>query len=417
VWSASDKTSLKRGALCGFGLTTLVIAFFGFVGFLGQWSALPPLDDNNNLAFFVPFTPHGRAPGAVAIRVLIVVLATTMSQSAVDSLQNAINAGLSSTLLAGRPVAYSRALVFLVNVPIVALALQGYALLDLFLAMNVLTTAAAGPLLSGLWLPGVSGATVLLASAAGLACTCALGVVVQAERGRGVWAGLRWVFTSRENLYDFRIFVVAFLTSVAFTLLSWFVWDTRGKGLEALAEARLAQQARREASAMAMAVAADGDADGDGEPRGGDTSSSSGSSSSSGPSSLRQPFLSRCPCPLSGRPGWAAWRRQQHHHLQQQHDPLRKLPAAASASSSSSSLSAPALPPSVMVVPGVSITRREGSRSPTVSPAHSILLEDEEDEEWDGAVGEEGMATGVAFSLPPAAQRIGGGRGGGAELT
>ncbi len=418
VWSAEDKTSLKRGALCGFGLTTLVIAFFGFVGFLGQWAGLPPLDDNNNLAFFVPFTPHGRAPGAVAIRVLIVVLATTMSQSAVDSLQNAIVAGLTSGLLKGRPVAWSRALVFLVNVPIVALALQGYALLDLFLAMNVLTTAAAGPLLSGLWLPGVSGATVLLASAAGLACTCALGVAVQAERGRGAAAGLRWVFTSRENLYDYRIFVVAALTSIAATLLSWFIWDTRGRGLELLAEARLAQQARREerrATGVDGGGVDVGDAGGGGEGSGSSSRSRSDSNGDGG-DSLRQPFLARCPCPLNRGPGWAWGRQQQRRRRRQQHQPtLHKLPS----SSSSASGLAPArsLPPSVVVVPGGTITMEEdgdgdgedSSRSVsrgTLSPAHSILLEDDEDEEWDG------VAAAAACSMAPAAERIGGERGG-----
>ena len=97
-------------------LTTVVIAFFGTVGWLGLWAGLPPLDDHNNLAFFVPFA--GGSVGSVVIRVMLVVLATTMNESAVDSLQNAIVSTVSSSLLKDRPVSWSRALVFVVNAPV-----------------------------------------------------------------------------------------------------------------------------------------------------------------------------------------------------------------------------------------------------------------------------------------------------------
>ncbi len=229
VWAAEDKRSLRYGAMLGFVMTTVVIAFFGLVGFLGQWAALPPLDDHNNLAFFVPFSDAvtGGSPGSVVIRVLLVVLATTMNESAVDSLQNAIVSTLSSSFLADKPVSWSRALVFAINAPIVLVALQGYAMLDLFLAMNILTTCSTFPLLSALWLPEVSGATVLLSSAASLFCTCLLGVAVQ---GRGLARGLTWTFTSQLNQYDWRIFVVAALTSVFSTFVLWFMVDTRRKG-------------------------------------------------------------------------------------------------------------------------------------------------------------------------------------------
>lgn len=120
VWAAEDKRSLRQGALLGFMLTTLVIGFFGTVGWVGLWADLPPLDDHNNLAFFVPFSDPvtGRNAGALVMRVLLVVLSTTMNESAVDSLQNAIVSTLSSSLLVDRPVSWSRALVFVVNAPV-----------------------------------------------------------------------------------------------------------------------------------------------------------------------------------------------------------------------------------------------------------------------------------------------------------
>jgi Na+/proline symporter len=120
VWSAEDKRSLRYGAALGFALTTVVIAFFGTVGWLGLLAELPPLDDHNNLAFFVPFSDAatGGSVGSMVIRVMLVVLVTTMNESAVDSLQNAIVSTLSSSFLKEKPVSWSRALVFVVNAPV-----------------------------------------------------------------------------------------------------------------------------------------------------------------------------------------------------------------------------------------------------------------------------------------------------------
>ncbi|KAM3573643.1 hypothetical protein VYU27_004376 [Nannochloropsis oceanica] len=233
VWSAEDKRSLRYGAALGFALTTVVIAFFGTVGWLGLLAELPPLDDHNNLAFFVPFSDEatGSHLSSMVIRVMLVVLATTMNESAVDSLQNAIVSTLSSSFLKNKPVSWSRALVFVVNAPIVLIALQSFALLDLFLVMNILTTTSTFPLLSALWLPRVSGSTVLLSSAVSLFCTCLLGVLIQ---GQGILKGLIWTFTSQLNQYDWRIFVVAAFTSVACTFGLWFGRDTGGKGFTVL---------------------------------------------------------------------------------------------------------------------------------------------------------------------------------------
>src|SRR5690242_5353259 len=64
VWAAENPKSLRRGAVLGFVITTLVIGFFGLVGWLGQWAGLQPLpgDVHNNLVFFVPFS-HTRHQG------------------------------------------------------------------------------------------------------------------------------------------------------------------------------------------------------------------------------------------------------------------------------------------------------------------------------------------------------------------
>jgi hypothetical protein len=219
VWAAKDQRALRLGGLWGFVITTVVIGFFGLVGFLGLWAGLPPLDDHNNLAFFVPFSERR----VDWVKVILVILAATMNESAVDSLQNAIVATLSSNFLVDKPVAWSRAMVFLVNVPIVAVALQGYGLLDIFLVMNVLTTTSALPLLSGLWVATVSGPTVLLACFMSFVSTCVFGCVYAG----GFVKGMQWTFTASLNNYDYRIFLMAAGSSLFWLFVGWALLDKR----------------------------------------------------------------------------------------------------------------------------------------------------------------------------------------------
>ncbi len=54
-----------------------------------------------------------------AIGVLALMLATTMNESAVDSLQNGLVASIGGHFLKGKPLLWTRALVVLLNVPLV----------------------------------------------------------------------------------------------------------------------------------------------------------------------------------------------------------------------------------------------------------------------------------------------------------
>jgi hypothetical protein len=67
--------------------------------------------------------------------------------------------------------------------------------LDIFLVMNIITTCASFPLLSGLWLSGVSGVNVLLSSALSLFLVCVLGAGLMG----GVEEGLTWTFSCAMN--------------------------------------------------------------------------------------------------------------------------------------------------------------------------------------------------------------------------
>lgn len=76
--------------------------------------------------------PHTRAPQALGaidsnnqiskwIGVVVMLLAVAMNMSAVDSLQNGLTAGVSSHLLKGQHVRWTKLAVFLLNVPLIVL--------------------------------------------------------------------------------------------------------------------------------------------------------------------------------------------------------------------------------------------------------------------------------------------------------
>lgn len=89
------------------------------------------------------------------IGVVVIVLAVCMNMSAVDSLQNGLTAAISSHFLKGRPVAWTKVAVVLINVPLIVLgalpkSVVDLKVLDLFLLANMLCCTSAIPVLSGL---------------------------------------------------------------------------------------------------------------------------------------------------------------------------------------------------------------------------------------------------------------------------
>ena len=216
VWSAENNTALLKGAIAASIVSTVVIAIFAFIGFFGTWANLPTLDqENDNLAFFVPFTNQW-------IKIVLVILAAIMSESAVDSLQNAIVSTISSNFLMKRPLSWTRISVLLVNIPLVVIALQGWKLLDLYFFSNLLSTTSTLPLLAGIWLEKLSSVTVLLACFSSFLSIIGLGILVN---NFNLKEGLQWVFISNENNYDYRIFVVALLGSGFGLLIFYFLID------------------------------------------------------------------------------------------------------------------------------------------------------------------------------------------------
>lgn len=164
VWAARDGASLGRGALLGAAITVLVVAAVGALGVHAASLGLPLGDPP--MPFFAVL---GDAPGWVAVPAL--VLAVTLVASSVDTLQNAL-ASLAVTEKRGLSLGTARWATVLLMLPVVAVALQGYSVLRLFLVADLLCATAVVPVLLGLW-PRMSPVAAVAGAGAGL-----LGAVV-----------------------------------------------------------------------------------------------------------------------------------------------------------------------------------------------------------------------------------------------
>lgn len=143
LWSARDGAALGRGALLGGAITVVVVAAVGGLGIAATMSGAdlgtPPIP------FFALLAD---APDWLAIPAL--VLALTLVASSVDTLQSAI-ASLAVTEKKGMSLNAARWVTLLLMLPVVAVALQGFSVLRLFLIADLLCATAVVPVLMGLW--------------------------------------------------------------------------------------------------------------------------------------------------------------------------------------------------------------------------------------------------------------------------
>jgi Na+/proline symporter len=148
VWAAENDKALKTGGLLGGALTTIVVFLFGFFGFLAAWAGYVT---NSNTAFFSILDAGNQGP--IWILIIVTLIAVTMNESAVDSLQNAIADTLTSLGLSlgiKIDLKWARVIVVLINIPIIIVGLQGYNIVSLFVVANIVTTCSALPLMFGL---------------------------------------------------------------------------------------------------------------------------------------------------------------------------------------------------------------------------------------------------------------------------
>ncbi|HVM20807.1 MAG TPA: hypothetical protein VM307_12680, partial [Egibacteraceae bacterium] len=175
VWAARDDAALRRGTAIGAVATIPVVVLLGFWGAHAAGSGLalgqPPAP------FFASI---GGAPQWLLAPVLVLALA--LVASSVDTLQT----GLASILVAqrrGLTLTGARVLTVALTVPAVAVALQGFSVLQLFLVADLLCAATVVPALSCLWRRATA-AGALAGAVSGLAGAVLAGVVAE-----GGWAG------------------------------------------------------------------------------------------------------------------------------------------------------------------------------------------------------------------------------------
>lgn len=157
VWAAAEPRTLVAGAWGGAVVILPAVLLVGLTGIVARAAGLdlgePPAP---------AFALLAELPSWTALVVL--VLAVALVASSVDTLEN----GLASVATAERPtlsLGAARTVTAVLLVPAVAVALQGFSVLRLFLIADVLCAAIVVPTLLGLW----SRATTQAALAGGLA--------------------------------------------------------------------------------------------------------------------------------------------------------------------------------------------------------------------------------------------------------
>lgn len=211
IWSAQDDRALKTGSLWAALITMVVIAMVGGLGMLtmmlGKNPGQPPAP------FFVLIGDTSPWLGAI-----VMVLATALVASSVDSLQNA----LASLLVTFRhktgstSILQARWLTVLLMVPVFWVALQGVSVLRIFLVADLLCATAVVPVLLGFW-KRMTPLSAITGCVAGL-----VGAVVPGWIETGDWMGGLLLASFPNNTPTLGPFAGALLASTMATLVVAF---------------------------------------------------------------------------------------------------------------------------------------------------------------------------------------------------
>ena len=121
---------------------------FGLGSFMAAWAGY---SDNSNTAFFSILKQDGA--NSIWIIVIVTLIAITMNESAVDSLQNAVADTVTAVGLSFKydiPLSWARVIVVIVNIPIIVVGIQGYNIASIFLIANMMTTCSFFPMVFGM---------------------------------------------------------------------------------------------------------------------------------------------------------------------------------------------------------------------------------------------------------------------------
>lgn len=205
LWSARSDGELRRGAWIGGLLTVPVILVMGTLGMLciaiGKNPGTPPIP------FFALLSG---APGWLTLPVLL--LAVALVASSVDTLQS----GIASLVVTVRPnvsLSTARWVTVLLMVPILAVSLQGFSVLRLFLIADLLCATAVVPVLLGLWRRMTPGAA-LAGAVGGL-----VGAVLPGWVGQGSLAAGALAATFPGGVPELAPFLAAVSASSGLSLL------------------------------------------------------------------------------------------------------------------------------------------------------------------------------------------------------
>jgi SSS family solute:Na+ symporter len=173
VWAAESPASARFGSVVGALLIFVVVFGIGFTGTLGGWAYGSSMYGvNANVRLFYVLSPYQQAvnetTGAVipgygqsafsgainsGIAVLVMIFAVTMSESALDSMQNGIAASLNGAIAPCLSHHHARRvgqlLTVLLNVPMIVVGLLKLPVISLFLVANMVCTSAAFPVVLG----------------------------------------------------------------------------------------------------------------------------------------------------------------------------------------------------------------------------------------------------------------------------
>ncbi|OZJ03895.1 hypothetical protein BZG36_03953 [Bifiguratus adelaidae] len=218
IWASDSDRALKRGAWFGCIAIIIVTFMYGFGGFLSIWANFPQSSPDGSTSFFDLLTA-GNASAPNWILVIVAAVVVTMNEGAVDSYQNGITDTISAVFFRHRSVWVPRALVFIINVPLVVVSLQGYNINSIFLIGNMLSTISMCPILLGLSerLEGyVTAWSTALGMLMGFFSVMVFGTLSQGS----VSAGMYYCFFVS---YDWPSFVIPIIASVVGVFVGVFI--------------------------------------------------------------------------------------------------------------------------------------------------------------------------------------------------
>uniref|UniRef100_A0A0G4FXD4 Sodium/solute symporter n=1 Tax=Chromera velia CCMP2878 TaxID=1169474 RepID=A0A0G4FXD4_9ALVE len=229
VWAAESKQALHIGGVLGSVGVVVTVFLYGFFGFLAAWGGLVDFETTNpNLYLFQVFNrrpEEGAARADNVISLVVLVMAATMNESAIDSLQNGMTATVVSQFLRHRGIFWARVCVVVISASVGGLALLDLRVLEVFLIANMLGACWFLPVVIGGFWSGPKGREVVTETPFVLSGSCAMlsltayGVAkVWTTEGVTGWkaiqegASLAWY----KNPYLWDFFFVASTSSVVF---------------------------------------------------------------------------------------------------------------------------------------------------------------------------------------------------------